>query len=140
MSARTFWLGLALGALVCGGVLASPREAHAKFFVINVGDEIYDVGELPPEMQQEAPPGDWKLGYMCSHFGILWADAWTWGCNLVAYEGNTYADLPPDIKQRLESTYSMSDANRGAWNKYGIWLFVGLFVGGLLMRGEEAEG
>jgi hypothetical protein len=132
-----WWLGLVVGALAFGAMLLPAGDAHAKFVLINTGEEIYDVAELPPELAEEAPPGDWKLGYMCSHVGVFWADIWTWSCELVAYEGNTYADLPPELRTELEATYPWGAAQRSVWNKYGIWAFVGLAGIGIFMSNNE---
>jgi hypothetical protein len=137
--ARGLRIALGLCVLAFGLGLLAPRDAHAKFVLINTGQEMYDVGDLPPELQAEAPAGNWKLGYLCSRLGIFWADIWTWDCNLVAYEGTTYADLPPDAKSDLELMYPMSEANRSLWNKFGVWCFVGLAGIGVFVRGDEDD-
>ena len=115
-SHESWWLGLVAGALVFGATVLAAGEAHAKFILINTGEEVYEVAELPPELAAEAPPGSWKLGYMCSHVGVFWADIWTWSCELVAYDRttHTYADLPPEMKTELEAIYPWSAAQRSA--------------------------
>jgi hypothetical protein len=124
---------------VAGSGLLSPRDAHAKFLVINTGPEIYEVADLPPDLQAEAPSGNWKLGYMCSHLGIFWADIWRWDCRLVAFERDTYADLPPELQPELEAMYPLSEAQRGFWNQYGVWCFVGLAGLGVLVGSSDDE-
>ena len=67
-------------------------------------------------------------------------DIWTWSCEMVAYEGNTYADLPPEIRTELEAIYPWGATQRSVWNKYGIWAFVGLAGIGIFMSNSEDEG
>jgi hypothetical protein len=118
-------------------------EAQAKLIVINTGEEIYEVADFDEqnfvEIYGEVPPGDWKLGYMCSHFGIFWADVWTWDCELVAFEGETYADLPPDMRLELKQIHPWSNAQRGAWNKYGFWTLGGLLVVGVVIGKRDGD-
>jgi hypothetical protein len=109
-----------------------PSLAHAKVPIpINTGDEIFAVAPLPAPLTEGNPQlAAWKLGYMCDRFGILWADAWTWNCKMVAYDGNnTYSDLPEGIRAKLESEYPMSKAQRGVWNHYGIVVIAGGLIG-----------
>ena len=67
---------VALLAMASGAVTLSlfPAEADAKVLVVNTGDAFYEVSELPRELLDGAPPGNWKLGYLCSHLAIFWAD------------------------------------------------------------------
>lgn len=109
-----------------------PSLAHAKVpFIINTGNEIFEVAPLPAPLKEGDPQlAAWKLGYMCDRFGILWADAWTWNCKLVAYDGNnTYSALPEELRATLASEYPMSKARRGIWNHYGIVVLVAGAVG-----------
>lgn len=133
-------VGLVALGVAFGLTILLPRDAQAKFVLINTGEEIYEVAELPPEIAQDAPEGNWKLGYMCSHVGVFWADIWTWSCEMVAFEGNTYADLPPELRHELEARYPWSMARRSAWNRYGIWAIVGLAGLGVLMGNREEDG
>jgi hypothetical protein len=132
---------LAFSTLIATVFLLFPSDAQAKFILINTGAEIFEVGDLPYELQADAPSDNWKLGYMCSRLGIFFADIWTWDCRLVAYEGDTYADLPPETQADLETMYPMSEARRGIWNEYGVWAFVGLFgLGVLFSNSDDEEG
>jgi len=99
------------------------------FVIINYGDEIYELGELPDELRGDPEVNDWKLGYMCSHFGILWSDLFCWDKKIVAFSEDAYSDLPEDIRLDLEAQYSFSDAKRGLWQRYGAWVLVIGFVG-----------
>ena len=42
---------------------------------------------------------------------------------------NGYADLPAEVKPLVADRYSLNDAKRGFWNKYGFWT-----VGGVCWR------
>lgn len=109
-----------------------PSLAHAKIPIpINTGNEIFEVAPLPAPLTEGNPQlAGWKLGYMCDRFGVLWADAWTWNCKMVAYDGdNTYSDLPEEIRVKFESEYPMSKAKRGFWNHYGMIVIVAGLVG-----------
>jgi hypothetical protein len=57
---------------------------------------------------------------MCDHIGVFWADIRTWSGEMVACEGNTYADLPPDIRSELEAIHPWITARRSVWNESGI--------------------
>jgi hypothetical protein len=50
----------------------------------------------------------------------------------------SYAELPPDIQKEYESKYTLSDAKRGMWNHYGIWLLAGVLVIGGLMKTKKS--
>ncbi len=134
---RGFGIALAVLLLGVGSGLLTPKEAHAKFVLINTGQEMYEVGPLPPELAAEAPAGDWHLAYMCSRLGVFWADVWTWDCEMVAFDGKGYADLPAEARYELEATYPMSQAKRSLWNKYGVLAFVGLAGIGVFVRGDD---
>lgn len=104
----------------------TPSSAEAKgLLIINTGDEIFDAAELPEALQSPEVDG-WRLGWMCSRFGVLWADVWTWDCRLVAYQGDNYSDLPPDLQAQLEEAHPKSSANRGLWNRFGIFALLGV--------------
>lgn len=94
---------------------------------VQSGKEVFEVGPLPASLKSVNPKlAKWKLGYMCEHMGILWADLWSWDCKLVAYDepSKTYTDLPEPIRLQLEAKYPMSKADRGFWNHYGIVVLI----------------
>jgi hypothetical protein len=98
-----------------------PLTAQAKgLFIINTGDELFDIGSDP--RITESLGDRWKLGYKCSHLGVMWADIWTWDCKIAAVNTlqDSYTDLPNEIKTELSTKYSMSNAIRGSWNHYGF--------------------
>ena len=135
---------LAVAALFAAAAL--PATAQAKGVVLfNTGSELFVVADLPEGVKKDFPEaGKYKLGYKCKHFGIFWADVWTWNCEQVAVNGDLsgYADLPQQVKALTADRYSMSDAKRGFWNKYAFWTVIGVLVGGfvlLLVLGGKAE-
>ena len=73
------------------------------------------------------------LGHLSCRLG------WRRDCQLVAFEGNTYADLPPEMLSGLEARYPWGSAQRSVWNQYGIWAFVGLAGLGFFIRGDDEE-
>lgn len=108
------------------------KEALAKGKIpipvlINTGSVIYPVAPIPPEIAElsEYPDiEDLKLGYKCSHIGIFYADIWSWNKELVIYKGDTYSEIPAEIRQVLEMDYPFSEAERSTWNRYGIVISV----------------
>ena len=99
---------------------------HAKgFLIINTGEEVFPLKNRV--MPLEELDTNWNLGYKCSHFGIMWADVWTWNCQMVALNMSeeSYMDLPFHIKYKASHEYSMSDTVRGTWNHYG---FLGMLL------------
>lgn len=114
-----------LAALALCLFAALPSQAKG-LFIINTGDEMFEVANFPADVIQTHPAAkDYKAGYKCSHFGVLWADVWTWDCKLVAVTGeNSYSDLPDDVAAKLagDPQYAMSKTQRNFWNKYAFWL------------------
>lgn len=110
-------------------------SAMAKgFFVINTGDEIFEVANFPKEVATEYEDLDkYKVGYKCSHFGVLWADVRTWDCEMVAInpsEENTYYELPKDIVDTLSKKpeYQEDKMQRSFWNKFGFYLMLAAII------------
>lgn len=128
MSVRLLFATVAL----CLGVIATPAHAKRGIGVINTGDELFEVAPFPAEIVAVIPQAkDLKIGYKCSHFGIFWADVWTWDCKLVGVEGeNSYTDLPEAMRTQLaaDPQYAYSHAKRGLWNHYGFWAVLGAFA------------
>lgn len=114
-------------ALVLGVTLVSGVAEAKGLFILNTGDEMFEVADEPA---LAAAGEHWKLGYKCKHFGVLWADVWTWDCHMAAVNvpDNSYADLPGELLDRLQSKYTLGDVHRGVWNHYGIWIILAALV------------
>jgi hypothetical protein len=135
-------------ALALCVLLSAPAHAKRGGGIINTGDELFTVGDFPADIVKDNPAAKTaKVGYKCSHFGLFWADVWTWDCKLVAVTGtNSYADLPAGITANLATnpSYAFSKAERGLWNKYAFWTLV---LGGLALlafvkfsgKGKQAD-
>jgi len=116
---------LVVAAALCLGFAASPAHAKRGIAVINTGNELFEVAPFPADVIAAIPQTkNLKVGYKCSHFGIFWADVWTWDCELVGVEGeNSYTSLPDELRTTLgaDPQYGYSHAKRGLWNHYGFW-------------------
>lgn len=130
-----------LTALVVFFSVLMPERAEARrrglplLFIVNTGDAIYEVADLPPSLASDPQLDGWSLGWKCSHFGLLWADFRTWDRELVLYDGESgYADLPPEMRERLEIDHPFSDAQRGIWNRFGWIALVGAVGFGVFSR------
>lgn len=123
MSPKKFLVGLTLCLL-----LGIPAHAKVRLAVINTGDELFEVAAFPSAVIEQYPAAkDLMAGYKCSHFGIFWADVWTWDCTLVAVSGtDSYSDLPADVTSQLSADprYLFKKAKRGFWNHYAFWTFL----------------
>ncbi len=100
----------------------TPIIAQAKgIFIINTGDEMFEVNAI--EQLTEDWGNGWKVGYKCSHLGIMWADIWTWNCKIAAVNllEDSYDDLPENILTTVSGKYTMRNAVRGSWNHYGVF-------------------
>lgn len=113
--------------------------AYAKGVpIINTGDEVFEIGAFPKELNTLYPELEsLKAGYKCNHFGLFWADVWTWDCQLVAItsvDDNSYYELPAEINTALQNdpNYKMNKAKRSFWNNYGIFILILLIVGYIL--------
>lgn len=104
----------------CVLTLGLSLSAQAKLLIVNTGDELFEVAELPLQLQREMQDG-YKMGYICRHFGVFWADFQTWNCRLVAVDLNReqYAELPVDMVAQWKAQYPWKMAKRSFWNKYG---------------------
>jgi hypothetical protein len=109
-------------------IAAAPAHAKRGLMLINTGDELFEVAAFPEDVIKQIPKANAaKVGYKCNHFGIFWADVWTWDCKMVAMlDENSYADLPDDIATRLagDAQYSLGHAKRGLWNHYAFWVLI----------------
>ncbi len=102
---------------------AMPSVASAKGFgFISHGDELVEVGPIP-----EAPGR--VVGSLCQHVSVLWANIYTWNCRLVVTdkELQKYMEIPEPLQQEFEARYSVANAQRDVWAKYGIFVLIGLF-------------
>jgi len=111
---------------------AAPAHAKRGLMLINTGDELFEVASFPEDVIKDIPKASGaKVGYKCNHFGVFWADVWTWDCKMVAMlDENSYADLPGDIATRLagDEQFSLSHAKRGFWNHYAFWVLIAAVV------------
>jgi hypothetical protein len=111
---------------------AMPAHARRGIALVNTGDELFEVAAFPADVVRAIPAaGNSKVGYKCSHFGLFWADIWTWDCKLVAVTGeDTYGNLPDDLVVKLaaDPQYAIGNAKRGFWNHYAFWGLIGAIV------------
>ncbi len=122
-------------------MLAMAPAAYAKkgLLIFNTGDELFQIGPFPESVLKEYPDIKNKgliVASFCDHFGILWADVWTWNCHLVGSEASldSYYDLPADVQAAVDAQYKVSDAKRGFWNHYAFWLAL-VLLGALIAYG-----
>ena len=133
-------LATLLALFVVGPGEAEARKRLPVPAIINTGDIIHRVADIPPALLEEnADFEGWSFGYKCSNFGVLWASVWTWGCELVAFEENVYADIDPTLRDELALKYPFSEADRSFWNKYGMLMLLGLGFAGMFVRERNAE-
>jgi hypothetical protein len=120
----------------------TPAQAAKAPVIFNIGDELFEVADFPQNMVAEYPElKEYKVSYLCQHFGLFWTDVWTWDCKLVAgnYNTNEYTEIPFLFKLVLEQQYPFDKAPRNFWNKYGIWVIgVGLLLFGLSSLKKES--
>lgn len=133
---KKYWL---LIIMLWLGLSAVPAQAKG-FVLFNTGEELFEVKPLPERIIKDYPEAEGlKLGYKCSHFGVFWADVWTWDCKMVGVENvnmDSYVELPEDITKELrtESQYNFSKAQRTVWNHYGVPLALAAFLGFVFIR------
>ncbi|SHH46812.1 hypothetical protein [Massilia sp. CF038] len=118
MKIRNFVFASILAMLFC-----LPAQAKG-FLLFNTGSELFEVAPFPAEMVSEYRDlNSYKAGYKCDHFGLFWADIWTWNCSLVAVSAqDSYADLPAAVASKLrgDPAYAFKNTQRSFWNHYGI--------------------
>jgi hypothetical protein len=120
-------------------LLCCQTAQAKKFALINTGDELFEVAAFPLNLATEFPKlSTLKAGYKCKHFGVFWADVWTWDCHLVGVmTDESYLELPDRVVSSLsgDSQYKFGRAKRGVWNHYGFWVVLGgLLAFGVLGR------
>lgn len=120
---------------------ADARKRGLPLFIIfNTGSEIYPVAPLPLDLLETNHDFvGWQLGYKCSHFGILWADVRCWDKELVIFKGDTYADIPDEMRLALERQYPWSKTKRNIWNKYGSLFLIGFIAIIFIARRKDDE-
>jgi len=112
--------------LVVALIVTMSAAIGAKgFFLFTWGEEIYETGPLPEQLSSQYP--GWTAGYKCSVFGVFWANIHVWGCEPVVSDGESYYDQIT-ITKPVAELYSMSDAQRGFWDKHGRWVFLSIIV------------
>lgn len=127
---KKLFIGL---VLLIGFSIPSLSFAKGVPLFIQTGDELFEIDGAP-----EFEDG-YSVGYACKHFGILYADLWTWDCDLKAINIDEFAagDLEPEFKTELESKYSLSDRKRDMWNHYGASVLVLALVGGIAVKSRK---
>jgi hypothetical protein len=115
-------------------MLIFSTNAYAKrgLGIINWGEELFEVENFQNEFSIMGKPHSLliKIGYKCSHFGMFWADVFTWDCTMVQImDSEHYLKLPDNIANQLigNPQYKLSKAKRSFWNHYGFWIFLSLF-------------
>lgn len=98
--------------------LALPTLSHAKGIPMfySTGDEAFAIENAPDYGE------GFSLGYLCQHFALFGADIWTWDCEMMAVNMDTFtvADIPESEKSQLAAQFSLSDRQRSFWNQYGV--------------------
>jgi hypothetical protein len=82
-----------LGSLVVMALL-EVRPAYAGrggIVIINTGDDIIHIRDLPPEIATET--GLKSIGYHYDRLGVFWLDVWRWGGEFVVYGDDGYAPV-----------------------------------------------
>lgn len=131
---RAIACGVAMLALA---LFTTGAEAKRGAAVVNWGDEIFDVGPLAlagPET---------RVGKLCQHVGLFWADIATWNCRLVLTNADLtrYGEIPDSVKAIVEPAFANVTPQRGWWNGNGAYVFLGLLALGLAakLRGSRAS-
>jgi hypothetical protein len=82
------------GLLLVAAVLSSPSRSDAQILITH-GDAIKHIGDVKTNPLQGQPLPANKVGFKYSHFGVFWADLWTWDGTYCLYSGNDYWALQP---------------------------------------------
>jgi len=128
-------------SLACQEADAGKRGLPLLFF-FNTGDEFFPIGPVPPDIIEEGMENEfvgWQLGYKCSHFGLFYADVWTWDQELCVFKDMTYMELPVELRAELENLHPFSKAKRSVWNKYGILILLGVLVLYFVIRSRSSS-
>ena len=107
---------------------SAPAHAKPGLMVVNWGDELFQVANFQYEFSIRGQPQSsvMAIGYKCSHFGLFWADVFTWDCTIVQLmDDERYRLLPDSVASQLrgDARYKFSKATRSGWNHYGFWIF-----------------
>lgn len=125
--------------VVTAALVLFGGHAHAGrgLAVVNYGDEIFDLGPV------DAAHPDKRIGKLCQHAGLFWADIATWSCRLVVtnQDFTRYGEIPSEMRPIVEAVFAKTEPRRSWWNQYGAYLFLALFALGLLakLRGGRAS-
>lgn len=102
MQRHWLWCGVWI-AVVCG--FAESAQARGRIpIVYGSGEELTDVGELPPPVASEVAAElghSVKVAFLYSRAHLWWLDVWTWNGHHVLRSGDRYWDLPPEAWQRM---------------------------------------
>jgi hypothetical protein len=93
------------------GGIAEARRGGGAFVVINTGDTIIHIKDLPQEATLDTsllgdpaagtPQVFNKLGYRHERFGVFWFDLWRWDGEFVLYDGDTYISISDEMAAEL---------------------------------------
>jgi hypothetical protein len=104
---------LLVASLIVAGVggVAEARRGGGAFVLINTGDTIIHIKDLPKEATLDtslvsdpgagAPHVFNKLGYRHERFGLFWFDLWRWDGEFVVYDGDTYISISDEMAAEL---------------------------------------
>lgn len=127
-----------LGLLSCGATApASPQRA--MIMPIAYGEQIFDAGPLPTELAlmvalRGQGQGTLRAGYKCDALGLVWTWVARWGCQPVAYVGDSYYE-DPAVAAAVAQAYPDEDAvEMGWWARHGRWALLGLLVAFVALR------
>ena len=117
---------------IFAAMLSIPNLTFAKgaplFF--QTGDELFEI-EGAPTFED-----GYSVGYACQRFGLFGADIWTWDCELMAINVDSFSagELDPEFKAEMESKYSLSDRVRNPWNHYGAFGLAIVLIGSVAVK------
>jgi hypothetical protein len=132
MTAALRWLSLPLLAATL--LLFSPAKAEAGVLITR-GDTIGELGAISPELLKAADlPGNLKVGYKYSYFGVFWLDFWTYDGEFCLYttKEEGYNPIEASVAAKL---LNISEDQLKAPFLYrfplGLWIIIGF--GGLFV-------
>jgi hypothetical protein len=100
---------VALAFVVGSGGIAEAGRGGDAFVVINTGDTIIHIKDLPTQATLDTSlleePGRGhvfnKLGYRHERLGVFWFDLWRWDGEFVLYDGDTYLSISDEMAAEL---------------------------------------
>lgn len=94
-------------------ILSTAREAEARrgIVLINTGEDVMEVAELPQEtlelLAEAGIPGRPQIGLMYSRFGLFWLDIVRWDAQFVIYTQDSFDEFsyePMTVDELVELT------------------------------------